>query len=257
MDAMSVGATRWPDLVAEPVEVLVHDGEQECPYLPLQRARLPMRLPARILSGPELDLRLAQGDRRSGPFLYRPTCSDCTACRALRIEVAKFQPRARHRRILRRGDAVFTTEIGPVEVTHERVALYNAHLTGRGLDRGGDRLDLEGYALTLATSCCATFEIRYRLGGRLVGVAVTDRGADSLSAVVTYYDPTLASGSPGIYSILKQIELCRNWGMRWLYLGLYVVGCARLAYKATFFPHEQLVAGQWRPVCGPLTSPSA
>ena len=52
--------------------------------------------------------------------------------------------------------------------------------------------------------------------------------------------------SLGTYCILKQIEACRAWGLRYLYLGLYVADCRHLAYKARFLPHERLVNGEWR-----------
>ena len=41
-------------------------------------------------------------------------------------------------------------------------------------------------------------------------------------------------------------EACRAWGLRYLYLGLYVADCRHLAYKARFLPHERLIQGEWR-----------
>jgi arginine-tRNA-protein transferase len=230
----------------EPPEILVFDEEEACPYLTGERARMPLRLPTRTLMGTELDARLASGDRRTGPFLYRPTCASCSACRAIRLDVHKLRLRARHRRVLARGDRAFALEIGPVLVDEERVALYNAHLRARALDRTSPPLDLDAYRRFLGTSCCWSFEIRYRLEGRLAAVAIADRGGDALSAVYCYYDPAVSRLSPGTYSILKEVELCRHWGLRYLYLGLYVAGCRAMAYKATFLPHEQLVDGAWR-----------
>ena len=40
-------------------------------------------------------------------------------------------------------------------------------------------------------------------------------------------------------------ELCRRWGLRWLYLGLYVADCGSMAYKANYLPHERLDNGRW------------
>jgi arginine-tRNA-protein transferase len=48
----------------------------------------------------------------------------------------------------------------------------------------------------------------------------------------------------GTYSILKQIALCRSWGL--LYLSLYVIGCEPMRYKARYLPHERLIGGVWR-----------
>jgi arginine-tRNA-protein transferase len=232
-------------LPGDPPEFLVHDELEPCPYLPDRKARLPFRVPVRALMGHELDQRLAEGDRRNGPLLYRPSCPDCAACEPIRLDVQRFRPSATHRRVLRRGDAAFRVEMGPALVTDDRVALYNAHLDGRGLRHGGPTMDRDGYAHFLTESCCSSFELRYFLGERLVAVAVTDRGQEALSAVYCYYDPSIGHLSPGTYSILKQMELCLTWGFRHLYLGLHVVGSKVMAYKARFLPHERLLDGRW------------
>jgi arginine-tRNA-protein transferase len=109
----------------------------------------------------------------------------------------------------------------------------------------GEPIDSAGYGAFLVDTCTDSFEMRYRVRGELVGIAVVDRAADALSAVYTFFDPRFASLSPGTYSILKQIELCRRWRLRWLYLGLYVDGCNSMTYKSRFHPHERLVSGSW------------
>ncbi|MBC7174331.1 MAG: arginyltransferase [Polyangiaceae bacterium] len=240
-------------LPGDPPEFLVHDELEPCPYLTDRKARLPFRVPVRSLLGHELDRRLAEGDRRNGPLLYRPSCPDCNACEPIRLDVERFAPRERHRRVLRRGDASLRTEMGPALVTDERVALYNTHLEGRGLRNGGAPMDRDGYAHFLTESCCSSFELRYYAGDRLVGIAVTDRGQEALSAVYCFYDPAFGRFSPGTYSILKQLELCRSWGFRYLYLGLHVQGSSVMAYKSRFLPHERLLGGEWVEI----TEPSA
>ena len=101
----------------------------------------------------------------------------------------------------------------------------------------------EGYRAFLGESCCESFELRYRLNDKLVGVAIVDRGERSLSAVYCYFDPAQARLGLGTYSILKQIALCRSWGLRHLYLGLYIGECSAMAYKSRFLPHERLSPG--------------
>jgi arginine-tRNA-protein transferase len=228
-----------------PPEVVVLDDEETCTYLPEKTARQPLRMPIRFLSRKELDARLEAGDRRYGRFLYNQKCPSCRACEAIRVDVAKFQPSRTQRRVKSKGDAIFRMEVGPVVCDDERVALFSKHETERGLRRRSEAISAEGYARFLVDSCVQGFEMRYAVDGHLVGVAIVDRGEDALSAVYTYYDPTLNKASPGVYSILAQIELCRQWGLRWLYLGLYVGACKELAYKADYIPHERRVDGAW------------
>ena len=45
---------------------------------------------------------------------------------------------------------------------------------------------------------------------------------------------------------MKQLELCRTWGLRYLYLGLYIRECPSMAYKSRYLPHERRISGRWR-----------
>ena len=229
-----------------PLELLVHDEEEACPYLPDERARMPLRLPLRPLQPAELDARLSAGDRRHGALFYKPSCARCSACEAIRLDVEEYTLSSTQRRTLRKNDALLEIELGPPRVDSERLALYDAHRFGRDLARERrDPIDAATYQRFLVDRYCDSFEIRYRLGGRLVALAVTDRGERALSAVYCYYDPAHARMSLGTYSILKQLELARRWKLDHLYLGLYVAGSPAMEYKSRFRPHERLVGGEW------------
>jgi arginine-tRNA-protein transferase len=209
-----------------------------------------MRLPTRPLTAAEFSERLHIGDRRQGLVLYRPNCPECKACEAIRLDVHTFVPSKTQRRIYRRGREQFRVELGEPALSAEKVALYNKHKIGRGLMGEGDPIDETGYGAFLVDSCAESFELRYWLADatgkeRLVGVAIVDRGTDALSAVYTYFDPDLKDLSPGVFSILEQVELCKRRGLRWLYLGLYVAECPSMAYKSRYLPHERLYDGRW------------
>ncbi len=234
-----------------PPELVVYDRTHVCPYLPEQPARLPLRLPSRSLHADELDLRLSAGDRRQGAVLYRTNCPDCTACIPLRIDVGRFAFSRTHQRTLRRGALEFTYEFGPPMVDERRLELYNEHKTQRGLGEPDGLIDESGYRAFLVDTCCDSFEFRILHQGKLVAVSVLDRGFSSLSAVYCYYDPAYSRFGLGTLAILREIELCRAFGMRYLYLGLYVEGSAPMAYKARFFPHQQRRNGIWVTIAKP------
>jgi len=237
---------RYPLLPGDPPELLVHDEPMACPYLPEQTARLPLRLPLARLSRTQLDARLELGERRQGRLVYRTGCERCDACEAIRIPAREHQPTRGERRIFRRGQRVIETELGRVSSDERRAALYNRHKQLRGLSHEGGPITLAGYAAVLADTCCESFELRYRVGGELIGVAIVDRGERTLSAVYCYYDPSYASLSPGVYSILYQLDLCRRWELEYLYLGLTIDGCKAMTYKRKYLPHERLISGSWR-----------
>jgi len=231
--------------VMQPQEIVVFDTPHPCSYLPGRTARLPYRHPIEMLSAEQFDQRLAEGDRRSGVFLYRTQCPACRACQPIRLDVAKFRPSRTQRRMQRRGDDQLTVRIGPPTVDSQRVRLFNLHRDIRGLSAGDAPLDAQSYTEFLTESCCETIELSYWRDGQLVGIAIADAGRDSLSAVYCFYDPSFRLLSLGTYSILRQAALCRATSRRYLYLGFFIAESPHMSYKATFRPHQRLIDGAW------------
>lgn len=231
-------------------EVLIFDGLQRCPYLPGRVARMPLLLQRRRLSPQATDASLALAERRAGGALYHTACPTCQACKGIRVLVDEFAPSKSQRRVAARWETLpWRVETGPVRVDEARLDLYNRHKRERGLTGEEDtEMDAAGYEAWLARSCLHTIEMAYYLDDRLVGVGVVDLGARAASSVYFYFDPSpeIAALSPGVFSVLQEVELCRRTGRRWLYLGLWVADCAQLAYKAQYLPHERLEDGDWR-----------
>lgn len=224
---------------------VVWDQLEECPYLPGQVARLPLRLPVSDLGPEAFDRALEAGERRSGRMLYKTRCPACSACEPLRVPVARFTPTASQRRVWKRNEGEITMEVGRPELSWERLALYNRHKQERGLARRDEPLGPQGYRTWLVDSSVDTREIRYLVDGRLIAVSILDVGRRGASSVYHYFDPDESRRSMGVYSALKELAWCREAGLEWYYLGFYVEACRHLAYKATYWPHQRLIAGVW------------
>ncbi|MBV9948325.1 MAG: arginyltransferase, partial [Myxococcales bacterium] len=80
-------------------------------------------------------------------------------------------------------------------------------------------------------------------GGRIVGVGLFDETPSALSAAFFFHDPDYAQFSLGTANVLALFEEARASGRQYVYLGYRVEGCASLAYKSRFRPHE-LLAGR-------------
>lgn len=231
------------------MQKLVYDGLQRCPYRDGQVARMPLYRQLRRLTLDEADVRFENAERRVGSCLYQTSCPTCTACEGLRVPVADFKPSKSQRRVLNRWKGRARIEYGAATSSEAKLDLFNRHKRERGLISGEDQeMSAMGYASWLVHSCFATMEMRYFLDDRLVGVGIVDLGRRAISSVYFYFDPdpALLKHSPGVYSALMEIELCRQTGRDWLYLGLYVADCSKLNYKAQYRPHERLFDGAWR-----------
>lgn len=205
---------------------------------------MPLAIPSQFMNGNEADRRFAAGQRRSGEFVYTTDCPACNACQPIRVDVEKFRPNSSQRKAWRRCVPMITAVVAPLTNDQRHIDLFNLHRQARGLERESP-VNMESYSWGLGRSCFSAFEINYFMADRLMGVAICDRGQISLSAVYTYYDPAFLAYSPGTYSILRQIEYCRENQMRYLYLGFFIAQSPHMAYKSNFRPHERLLGGQW------------
>lgn len=221
------------------------DVEESCPYLPDRLAVLPFYLTDFRADPASFDEALSEGVRRSGIFIYHTDCPGCNACEPIRIPVDDFQPRRRHRRVLKKGEAELRVVIGEPVVDRQRLDLYNRHKMGRGLGEPGSEIDLRSLKEFLGITCCDSREFRYYRGEELVGVAIADVGQEAMSAVYCYFDSKCGDLGIGNFSVLKQIEACREWGLKYLYLGFYVAGNEHMRYKANYLPHERRIDGEW------------
>lgn len=225
---------------------LVYDGLQSCPYLPGKIARMPLYRQLRRLTLDETDARFATAERRVGNCLYQTACPTCQACEGLRIPIADFAPNKSQRRVARRWEGHGRVEMGPVAFDHAKLAMFNRHKQQRGLASDDAEMTALGYINWLVQSCVLTAEMRYYYDDELVGVGVVDLGKRAASSVYFYFEPSRADLSPGVFSVLREIELCRSTGRDYLYLGLYVEDCRHLAYKDQYQPNERLRDGDWR-----------
>ncbi|MEO0750334.1 MAG: arginyltransferase, partial [Pseudomonadota bacterium] len=59
-------------------------------------------------------------------------------------------------------------------------------------------------------------------------------------------EPSLTRNSLGTYVILDHINIAREAGLPYVYLGYWVPGSAKMGYKASFSGLEIYTGGEWR-----------
>ncbi len=227
-----------------------------CPYLEGRRERKVVT----HLSGPDAadlyEWLSASGFRRSQGIAYRPACRGCDACVPVRISVPDFRMTASFRRVSNRN-ADLTSVDTDAMATEEQYGLFSAYQAGR--HGGGEMADMsfEEYRSMTEDSPVPSRTVEYRdPRGRLVAVMLMDRLRESLSAVYGFFDPELRRRSLGTHMILSTVGTAGSLGLSHVYLGYWIDGSEKMAYKARFRPLEVMGPGGWRRF-GPGETPEA
>ena len=222
-----------------------------CPYLPGRQERKVFT----ELSGPhagELNDALGRiGFRRSQSVAYRPSCQGCTACVSVRVVASEFEANATQRKLVRRNADLEVSACRPW-ATDEQYQLLRRYLSSRHPGGGMAGMDEQDYADMVEQSPVNSVIVEYREPsatggqGRLVGACLTDRQADGLSMIYSFFAADDES-RPGLGSliILDHILRARAAGLPYVYLGYWVKGSARMAYKTRYRPIETLGPRGW------------
>ena len=185
------------------------------------------------------------GFRRSHNVAYRPSCPGCQACVPVRVAAQHYEPSRSQLRIWRVNADLVETEVRP-EATAEQYALFTRYLSARHADGEMAGMTFADYVAMIEDSPLSTSMLEYRDGAdALVAACLVDRLADGLSAVYSFFEPSASPRSPGSYMIMKMIERCRHERLPYLYLGYWIDGSRKMAYKARFRPLEGLTARGW------------
>jgi arginine-tRNA-protein transferase len=224
---------------------------QPCPYL---AERLERRL-FTVVHGTDADRRhevlMQAGFRRSQNVLYRPICPGCRACRSVRIPVRGFTPSRSLRRVAKRNADLATRVVEP-RFGEEHYGLFRRYIESRHGDGGMADMDRGSFRRMLETSPVTTRLIELRdPAGRLVAASLSDEVASGLSGVYKYFEPEAAERSLGTLVILRHVELARARDLPFVYLGYWIEGSRKMAYKARFRPLEILEGARWMPFAPP------
>ena len=225
---------------------------QPCPYL---EGRMERKL-FTALQGENADqlnnVLSQQGFRRSQNVLYRPSCAECSACLSARINVAAFRPSRGQRRTARRNAAIDRKATSPW-ATEDQFDLFRQYLDARHADGGMADMDVFEFAAMIEETPIRSRVIEYTdtTDDTMVAVSLTDVLEDGVSMVYSFFTPDRSGDSLGTYMILDHIDIARDAGLSYVYLGYWVPGSQKMGYKAKFAGLEVYSDGEWVPMLDP------
>ena len=190
---------------------------------------------------------MMEGFRRSGDQSYRPHCPNCNACQSVRVVINEFKPSKSQKRSLKRNKD-FTIEISK-QLQSDYYPLYEKYINTFHQDGSMFPADYQQFKSFLSSKLTEQLFIEtwQEIDGNktLVCLAVTDLLINGLSAVYTFYHPDFKAYGLGVFSILTQIDLCKQYGFEYLYLGYQIDNCQKMNYKNRYFPYEIFIEQEW------------
>lgn len=185
-----------------------------------------------------------QGFRRSQNVLYRPSCSECSACLSARIPIAGFEFSKSENRVLKRNSSL-SREIKTPWATDKQFNLFKKYVQRRHEKGGMAGMNEFEFSAMIEETSVKTLICEYSTDKNIFAVSITDEIEDGLSMVYSFYEPDFPELSLGKFMILDHIRLAKEMGLSYLYLGYWVKGSKKMNYKAQYTPLEIFSNGEW------------
>lgn len=191
-----------------------------------------------------IDRLMRLGGGRFGPIFCLPACQGCRSCHPARIDLERFRWTKSMRRTRNRNKDL-EQRIGPVEMSNKKFELFetfvNAQFQTKTDHLNTDREKLAFYDSWHLNQMGCTKEVSYWLDDRLLAVSTIDVGEEGIYSHYCYYDLTIPRRRLGVFTFLKEIEMCLERGWSHLYIGFMNMNSKKLRYKEQFSGLEVLL----------------
>jgi len=189
---------------------------------------------AENVSEEELEYLLSAGYRRFGGFFFNNICPHCRKCRPIRVLTDEFVPSKSQRRNINKNRDIEVAFI-PLEFKDEIFEIYKEHSLFRF---GKDERSLDDFVETFYNLKNPGYQSEYYIDGKLAGVGFLDKSSSGLSSIYFIYKKDTLKYGLGTFSVIKEIELAKNLGLKYYYLGYYIEENSFMNYKINFKPNE-------------------
>jgi leucyl-tRNA---protein transferase len=188
------------------------------------------------------DMLMMRGWRRFGKGYFRPMCPECGKCESIRVSVDEFALSKSFRNVKNRNKETLHSLHRP-SYSDEKLELYRKYHIERSQKRGWklNEMDEEKYnKMFVEGAGDFGYEIRYFRDAKLIGIDYVDILPDGISSIYFFCDPDYAHLSLGTYSLLIQLDIAKQLGLKQIYLGYIVRENQSLMYKLKYKPHQIL-----------------
>lgn len=199
----------------------------------------------------ELDRYLTSGWRPAGQAVYtadylRTDENELYGCIQVRLPLADFTFKKRHRKLLRRNDSRFRVTYEKAVEPDEEILELNRRYMVLHPDKTREHLEIH-VSGEYGKQALDTRIVRVYEGEKLVAFSYFDVGERAAYSKAGIYDPGYAKFSLGIYTMLLEINWLTDQGYAYYHPGYVVPGYSLFDYKLQFgaMQYRQLLTGKW------------
>jgi arginyl-tRNA--protein-N-Asp/Glu arginylyltransferase len=132
--------------------------------------------------------------------------------------------------------------------TEKQYDLFRRYLDARHAKGGMVDMDIFEFAAMIEETPVTSRVMEYTTSeGNLNAVCLTDVFDDGLSLVYSFFETSVPKNSVGTYMILDHIKIAKEAGLPYVYLGYWVQGSDKMAYKINFSGVEVFRNQKWAP----------
>jgi len=216
-----------------------------CGYIKGQEAQSIVATPYKNVNSKNFKSLISQGFRRSGQYVYKPNCKNCSACIPIRLLASNFIA-SRSQKRLKKYLNKLSVELLPLNFNEEHYNLYVNYQNKRHRNNDKSEDDVADYNDFLINSNVNSKLVEFRLNDQLKMITIIDIIDDGISAVYTFYDCSDQKLSLGTMSIIWLLGLCKKENLPFLYLGYWIHESQKMKYKTNFKPYELMIKGVWQ-----------
>ncbi|GAA3934497.1 hypothetical protein GCM10022277_33850 [Litoribacillus peritrichatus] len=132
----------------------------------------------------------------------------------------------------------------------EEYALFEKYISLRHSDGEMFPPSKDQYQSFLCKNYGFNYFLLTKIDEKIISVSVFDLLDDGLSAVYTFFDPEFDFLSPGVFSVLKLIDLAKQANLPYVYLGYWIKDCKKMSYKTKYQPIEIFDRNDWQQYTG-------
>ncbi len=207
----------------------------QCPYISSENGFIQEYFFAIDVTKSEYQSLLEKSWRRFGIFYFRYACSNCSKCKALRIDLKNFKLSKSQKKVVKKNKNTRVI-IKKLQPSIEIYKVYENH----SLNKFNKKTNIKDFLETYYYENNFALQSEYYIENKLVAIGFIDEVNNALSSIYFAYNTDYSNYSLGTFSVIHEAEYAKSLNMDFYYLGYYINENKSMKYKNNFKENQIL-----------------